>query len=160
MLEGSQALIRIVALACTTIAFAAGWSNDQVPALAGEPAAQPNPFVQFFNELNGQPAHESHARVVVEINGICKSFELETTSPHLQGEALREHLAQIPLGIAEGDYQIVDQDGQSGWLRVRTNMPLTSNQNATLLTTVKNQTVRYSKATPTMIGSVDQTVVR
>lgn len=135
MIETSQSLARLAALIAVTAGFALLWANDQPDAqlamktgpvfqpLAGQPLPAESRSRTSRSRTSSVAPRPTAAAIApvreVMLGGVAKSFAVEAEGLAISSESLTEHLDQLPLGLAAGDYRIVDPLGGVGWLRIR-----------------------------------------
>lgn len=151
MSESSQAVIRSIALTTLTVLFAGIWGNDRPthPTLAFLPPDQRT----FVIALAGPPARDlliSKAASVAStrelrrsmqprtIPAMSRTISVESGELAISKGTLSGHLSRLPMGLAIGDYRLVDSLGGVGWLHVRglSNVVEGSVDDATLTTEV------------------------
>lgn len=150
MLEASHAVSRITALIAFSALFAGAWSLDRSPeTLALRERPRTTPLVRTKpvpRPLVATPTSTTFAGRV-EVTERRLTVSIEDESLQISPDVIERHLSQLPLGIAAGDYRIVDAQGGVGWLRVRGGMATTGVPQLT--TTVDEQPMRFIRiATP------------
>ena len=166
-METSQSVIRVITLVGFTLMFATMWANDRPSEMMARKDPPPSEAV-LTQETHGL-VHESEQvsegltnsmqvmtleldEISIESTEMVLSIDIETEGLTLTDEASQAHLRNLPLGIADGDYMMVDPQGGVGWVRVRGQQQVDSNE--TLLTTkIGDAEVRYIRVTPTTIAS-------
>ncbi len=174
MLEASQTIMRVAALSFFTAMFAGLWANDRPDgslALKHQPINDPIARILYgehehvpvlqphkLSKTPLQPVVLSHVSKTeaankiasVDLRGMSKTFSVEGAELQISTEVLEQHIAQLPLGIAAGDYRIVDSLGGVGWLRVRSSSGIeTTHSQQALSTTVELQSVQFIRITQT-----------
>lgn len=170
MSETSQSLIRALALAAFTAIFAGMWNNDRPtdPTLALRLPADQRSFVcQHVStapvfKLSGSP---KTAKSVAKTTPLIPGKTVEVSAPPTQTVGMQQprtisieadglmipqaeltqHMNQLSLGIAAGDYRIVDSLGGVGWLHVvdGSQMSFTSTAAEMLITEIGDSIVRF-----------------
>ncbi|WP_437205526.1 hypothetical protein [Planctomicrobium sp. SH664] len=125
--EASQSTMRVLALFAATAFFAGLWNGDQQetarprPAMAGwipyAPRDVSGPQLAVQDRTDGLVAPLMEIRRGAQ----TRTFSVEPDELSLTSAEISDHLAQLPIGLAAGDYRIVDDRGGVGWLRVRVN---------------------------------------
>jgi len=165
MTETSQSIFRVLALTACIALFAGIWSNDHPQqALAMNTGPIPRGVVEQEPEWIPVPESVQHievpqnslparpkAALEISVGNQNKQFELETGGLLIAAEILEAHINQLPIGIAAGDYRIVDSLGGVGWLHVRTHGKISSSSSRLLpkllTTTIDNASVQYIRVT-------------
>lgn len=165
MVEASQSALRVILLVTFTLLFAGLWANDQPNQLLvqKQPARSHVVVAEQTDSLVVEPGElvETSSNVGMtlpeledvptETASITLNISIETDGLTLSDDEVKEHVRQLPLGIADGDYMMVDPHGGVGWVRVRGNRQF--DQGETLLTTtIGEKHVRYIRVTPTNIA--------
>lgn len=177
MSESSQSITRMLALIAFTAIFAGLWSNDQpVRAMAlknspiphgiaggesrqkqlqqGEPEWVPVTEPRVETQVQTFAASLSATARQVSMGSQSKSFTIESADLLIADQILHAHLDQLPLGMAAGNYRIVDSLGGVGWLRVRINgaAGIDAGENLILSTTVNEESMRFIRVAETALG--------
>lgn len=174
MAETSQSAMRVISLVLFTALFAGAWANDQPRERMAE-KTQPEPTA-----ILSQEAQESElsrvamptevmpnvpelpaASAVVDVPaleelkpvavGMTMTISVETEGLTLVDETVQDHIQRLPLGIANGDYLMVDPLGGVGWLRIRGQQQKDSGE-MILKTSIDESVVRYIRVTPVNAG--------
>lgn len=176
----SPVVSRTLALMVCTLLFAGVWSNDRpVAAMAMKTGPIPRGIVEQEPEWVpvSAPLIASSAAPVpatptagtadlkVSRGSVSKSFRVESSSLLIAEEILQSHLNQLPLGLAVGDYRIVDSLGGVGWLHVRIEGAESANAGRSslprlLTTTVDDGEMQFIPVKETAISSSPPRTVR
>lgn len=169
MAETSQSAMRVIALVLFTMIFAGAWANDQPrESMAQKDPPKPTAIIsQEEQPVDRSDESDEPGDELVSTEAIIKKVvlpELEEVSPvevgmtltisveteglSLKERNIAEHIQQLPLGIANGDYLMVDPQGGVGWLRIRGQQQKDQGERQ-LTTTVESAMVRYVRVTPT-----------
>ena len=165
MLEASQSALRVILLIMFTVLFAGLWANDRPHHLLAHKQS-PKPSLILAEQTDSlllapEELAESTSEadiqfpeleeIATDSTSISLSIAFETEGLTLTDQEIQRHLSQLPLGIADGDYMMVDPHGGVGWVRVRGNRQF--DQGETLLTTsIGEEYVRYIRVTPTNVA--------
>ena len=155
MLESTQPVMRVVALVAFTALFAGLWNGDREAWSSQPPPAAMAQWVphvprEMDNEpklagITGKHSEPQLASPVLEmrIGGVTKSFTIDSGDLALTAEMIPQHLAQLPMGIAGGDYRLVDSRGGVGWLHVRIEGETGSGPGTQMVSHVDQMELRY-----------------
>jgi hypothetical protein len=159
-------ITRLLALIASTALFAGMWAGDgPADGMALHHKTGVNSLVQ--REPEWVPIEEpithrvaaSAATVspglTLSVSGISKSLTVESDGLAIAPELLQRHVEQLPLGIAAGDYRIVDSQGGVGWLRVRSTSSANGPSDAMRLmtTSIDGAPVQFIRIVPAAIGA-------
>lgn len=143
MSETSQSVMRAVALVVLTAGFAGVWQNDRpadpsiaryvpadqrtfllaragsMPTLApDQPAPEPVVAANAGQSLLCAESTRPESAALGATPSLSRAISLDVSELMITQQELLRHLMQLPLGIAAGEYRIVDPQGGVGWLRV------------------------------------------
>ncbi|QDT33672.1 hypothetical protein [Thalassoglobus polymorphus] len=168
MVEKSQSVMRVVSLVLFTMIFAGAWANDRPREVLAQ-KEMPKPSASISQEadtgataLAGAVSERTAPEVVVPEHvmpkpvleditpsefGMTMSISVETEGLTIKGKTVQQHIQKLPLGIANGDYLMVDPEGGVGWLRIR-GQQKPDDRAITLSTQIGEATVRYMRVSP------------
>lgn len=170
MAETSQSAMRVISLVLFTALFAGAWANDQPRERMAE-KTQPEPTAILSQEAQESELSREVMPTVAEVAasstpavdvpaleelkpvsvGMTMTISVETEGLTLVDETVQHHIQRLPLGIANGDYLMVDPLGGVGWLRIRGQQQEDSGE-MILKTTIEESVVRYIRVTPVNAG--------
>ena len=166
MVEASQSVLRVVVLIVFTLLFAGLWANDKPREIMAKHSDAQSGLI--LTQDSQELAHDADQHIESRDSVSQLSFnelselsnetvqlglqiEIESTGLTLSNDEIDQHIRKLPMGIADGDYLIVDPQGGVGWIKIRGQHQ--ADQGETLLTTrVGANEVRYVRVTPTQIA--------
>lgn len=168
MAEASQSAMRIVGLIFFTMVFAGAWANDQ-PRERMAQREMPKPSAVLTHDdpnVEAQPVVDIDQTAVaidvpapVEIPApvldvldptsldMTLTISIESEGLSIAESTIKKHVHELPLGIANGDYLMVDPAGGVGWIRIRGQQQRDLGDTL-LATTVNDEVVRYLRVSP------------
>lgn len=168
MAEASQSAMRIVGLIFFTMVFAGAWANDR-PREQMALKEMPKPTAILSKEEptpETQPAVEiPQQAVAIEVPApvelpappleaidpaaldMTLTISIESEGLSIAESTIKRHIHELPLGIVNGDYLMVDPEGGVGWVRIRGQQQQDLG-NTMLATTVDEEVVRYLRVSP------------
>lgn len=172
MAETSQSAMRVISLVLFTALFAGAWANDE-PREKMAQKELPKPTAIMSQEDVEQDVPVQPENVVSHVAqtapksvpvappleelqpvgiGMTMTISVETEGLTLVDETVANHIQRLPLGIANGDYLMVDPLGGVGWLRIRGQQQQDGGE-MMLTTTIGESVVRYLRVTPVNAGT-------
>lgn len=168
MSETSQSVMRVVGLITFTMFFAGAWANDQ-PREQMAQKEMPKPTAILSKE-ESQPQESADIAAPEEVVslpvpppvelpkplldtvqptriGMTMTISVETEGLSIAEKTVQQHIQKLPLGIANGDYLMVDPLGGVGWLRIRGQAQIDRGEQF-LTTQIEDATVRYMRVSP------------
>lgn len=160
MLENSQSALRLIALFFFAAFFAGAWANDQPRGVMAQKDPPPSttilsqelPTYNIISLTIGtqvstqKPAAASGTQLIDHQPEPARhgmmTITAETRGLKLEYEIVKKHLQQLPIGISNGDYLMVDGLGGIGWLRIR-GQDAEREPTLQVTTQVAEQVVRY-----------------
>ncbi len=150
--------MRVISLILFTMIFAGAWANDRPREhMAQKELPKPTAILSQETEEAGSvvvdaiPQHVMPKPVLEEITpteiGMTMTISVETEGLTIKGKTVQQHIEKLPLGIANGDYLMVDPEGGVGWLRIRGQQKRDEGL-ITLSTTIDDSIVRYMRVSP------------
>lgn len=169
MAETSQSAMRVIGLIFFTMVFAGAWANDrpnermalkempkstEILSKEDETASEVAPEVKAEEELVAieVPAPIEIPRPVLEVLDstaidMTMTISIESEGLSIVDATIKQHVQELPLGIANGDYLMVDPQGGVGWIRIRGQQQKDTGETM-LATTIGNEVVRYMRVSP------------
>lgn len=176
MAESSQSAMRIIALIFFTMLFAGAWANDrpretmaqkELPKptailsqeeTPGEEILAPLPTEELVEEVVATDVPQSILEELKPVSLVkTMTISIETEGLTLHDESVQSHLQRLPLGIANGDYMMINSQGGMGWIRIRGQQRDAGER--LLTTTVNDVTVNYLRVTPFYAALPEKKVV-
>jgi len=156
MVEASQSALRVILLVTFTLLFAGLWANDKPvemmaqkePEDSGTAISQQTCEIQTDAEIavpQLEEISENHSEMMLTVS-------IESTGLTLSSQELQTHIRQLPLGIIDGDYLIVDPHGGVGWLKIRGQKQYDAGESL-LTTSIGDSHVRYIRVTLSQIAA-------
>ncbi|MBT5017901.1 MAG: hypothetical protein HON04_04095 [Planctomicrobium sp.] len=169
MAETSQSAMRVIGLIFFTMVFAGAWANDrpnermalkempkstEILSKEDETASEVAPEVKAEEELVAieVPAPIEIPRPVLEVLDptaidMTMTISIESLGLSIADVTIKQHVQELPLGIANGDYLMVDPQGGVGWIRIRGQQQKDTGETM-LATTIGDEVVRYMRVSP------------
>ncbi|WP_437185447.1 hypothetical protein SH668x_002552 [Planctomicrobium sp. SH668] len=168
MTESSITLIRIFSLLLSTGLFAATWANDQPATRSKLAKTTRSATTEIVSQSPSQNVAPQEAGPVsknltdiaspqkdlpsgttiafeIQIGQRVKSIRIEGHELLLSEDDVQAHLEQLPIGLASGNYRIVDSMGGIGWLRVESSVdsPAKQLKQESIKTLVAEQSMQF-----------------
>ncbi|MDA7527901.1 hypothetical protein OAF98_00165 [Planctomicrobium sp.] len=169
MAETSQSAMRVIGLIFFTMVFAGAWANDrpnermalkempkstEILSKEDETASEVAPEVKAEEELVAieVPAPIEIPRPVLEVLDptaidMTMTISIESEGLSIADVTIKQHVQELPLGITNGDYLMVDPQGGVGWIRIRGQQQKDTGETM-LATTIGDEVVRYMRVSP------------
>lgn len=165
MAETSQSAMRVIGLIFFTMVFAGAWANDR-PNERMAQKEMPKPTAIISKEetaIEVKPVVEAEEElVVIEVPApidiptpvlevldptaisMTMTISIESEGLSIADTTIKQHVQELPLGIANGDYLMVDPEGGVGWIRIRGQQQKDTGETM-LATTIGDEVVRYMR---------------
>ncbi|MEW4490430.1 hypothetical protein AB1L42_20260 [Thalassoglobus sp. JC818] len=165
MVEASQSALRVVLLVTFSLLFAGLWANDRPQEIM----AQKEPMHSGSTLIGDDSSMTSMTELVTSLPPlediptmeaeIVLTISVETDGLTLSPADVSSHIRQLPIGMASGDYMIVDPHGGVGWLRIRGQVSTTV-ESSLHSTNVGDVCMRFIRVTPVQVVSEETPTVR